>query len=217
MLKKIVSNSRKLALACAALIAAASIAYAGGAFQGWPLIGGSGTTNCLSTGNNGVCNQFQPAGPSVLTGNETIPADTNIPGGGSNANPATVVIPSNLFGNGYGNTTIFSTTGTTAAVVVADGVSNFVYTGAGAATFTSFKLAANPINNQLNCLVDAGTGVLTLTAVAASANSFGNTPTIVGTTPTSLPVMTATGTVVGTSCWLYQAGASNNGIWYRTL
>lgn len=210
---------KKLSLACAALIAAASIAYAGGAFQGWPLVGGNGTSNCLSTGNNGVCNQFQPAGPSVLTGNETIPADTNIPGAGSNAVPATLVIPSNLFGNGYGNTTIFSTTGTTAAVVVADGVSNFIYTGAGTATFTSFKLSTNPINNQKECLIDAGTGILTLTAVAASANSFGNTPTIVGTTPTSIPVAVASGaqtTVTNAgACWIYQAGASNNGIWYR--
>jgi hypothetical protein len=91
---------KKLSLACAALIAAASIAYAGGAFQGWPLVGGNGTSNCLSTGNNGVCNQFQPAGPPSTTGTETIPADTNVSGGGSNANPATVVIPIVTLGGG---------------------------------------------------------------------------------------------------------------------
>ena len=193
----------------------ASAALGAGYYSGLPGVGVSANTNCLSYGNNNVCNQYQPAGPATLTGNEQIPADTGL------NNPATVLIPSNLFGNGYGNTTIFSTTGTTAAVVVADGVSNFIYTGAGTATFTSFKLAANPINNQLNCLVDAGTGVLTLSAVAASANNFGNTPTVVGVTPTSIPVATAVGTAgtvtLSSNCWLYQAGASNTGIWYRVL
>lgn len=208
---------KKLSYALIGLIATAGIAaYAAGAFQGYPLIGDTTGTTCLSTGNNGVCNQTRPAGPATLTGNEQIVADT-----GSANQPFTVLIPSNLMGNGYGNTTVFSTTGTTAAVVIADGVSNFVYTGAGTATFTSFKLAANPINNQMNCLVNAGSGVLTLTAVAASANSFGNTPTVTGVTPTSIPVMTAVGTAgtvtLGTNCWLYQAGASNTGVWYRVL
>lgn len=207
---------KKLGLSIATLLATVSIVLAAGVFQGYPLVGDTSGTTCLSTGNGGVCNQTRPAGPAVLTGNEQIPADSGV-----STQPATVLIPSNLFGNGYGNTTIFSTTGTTAAVVVADGVSNFIYTGAGTATFTSFKLAANPINNQLNCLVDAGTGVLTLTAVAASVNSFGNTPTIVGVTPTSIPVATAVGTAgtvtLSSNCWLYQAGASNTGIWYRVL
>ncbi len=206
---------KKLGLSLFALVFA-SAALGAGFWLGLPLVGDTAGTTCISFGNNGVCNQFRPAGPATLTGNEQIPADT-----GSAGQPFTVLIPSNLFGNGYGNTTIFSTTGTTAAVVVADGISNFIYTGAGTATFTSFKLAANPINNQLNCLTDAGTGVLTLTAVAASANSFGNTPTIVGVTPTSIPVATAVGTAgtvtLSSNCWLYQAGASNTGIWYRVL
>lgn len=207
---------KKLGLGILGLSFTAAIAIAAGAFQGYPLVGDTAGTTCLQFGNNGVCNQFRPVGPATLTGNEQIPADS-----GGTTQPFTVLIPSNLFGNGYGGSTIFSTTGTTAAVVVADGISNFVYTGAGTATFTSFKLAANPINNQMNCLVNSGSGVLTLTAVAASANSFGNTPTVVGVTPTSIPVMTAVGTAgtvtLGSNCWLYQAGASNNGIWYRVL
>lgn len=212
---------KKLGLSLIALVSFFGIAYAAGYWQGLPLVGDTAGTTCLSYGNNSVCNQFRPAGPAVLSGNEQIPADTGVTGAGATGNPASVLIPSNLFGNGYGNTTVFSTTGTTAAVVIADGVSNFVYTGAGTATFTSFKLAANPINNQMNCLVNAGTGVLTLSAVAASANSFGNTPTITGTTPTSIPVMTAVGTAgtvtLGSNCWLYQASGTNNGVWYRVL
>lgn len=188
----------------------------GQAFPNYPTVGVPANTQCLSYGNNGVCNQYRPAGPNTLTGNETIPADTNTANG---QNPQTVLVTSSLFAGGYGNATIASTTGTTAAVQAADGVGTYVYTGAGTATYTSFKLPANPIQNQKFCLVNAGSGVLTLTAVAAAANSYGNTPTVVGVTPVSLPVMTNAGTAttvtLGSNCWLYQTAANNTGIWYR--
>lgn len=211
---------KKIGLTFLGLLALTAVSYAGGSFQGYPLVGGDGATNCLSFGNNGVCNQYQPAGPSNLTGNETVPADTNIQGGGSNANPSTVNVPVTLFGIGYGKATVLSTTGTTASVTVADGISAQIYSGAGTATYTAFNLPANPIGNQQVCLINAGSGVLTLSAVAASVNKFGNTPTITGVTPTSIPVMTAVGTAgtvtLGSNCWLYVAGASNTGVWYRT-
>ena len=94
-----------------------------------------------------------------------------------------------------------------------------IYAGAGTATYTSFKLPPNPMQNQRFCLVNAGSGILTLTAVAAGTNVYGNTPTITGVTPTSIPVMTAVGTAgtvtLGSNCWLYQTAANNTGIWYR--
>lgn len=211
---------KKVGLSLLALSLTAGLALAGGAFQNYPLVGGDGATNCTSYGNNSVCNQYQPAGPSNLAGTETVPADTNVQGGGANANANTVVFPVTLFGIGYGKATVLSTTGTTASVTVADGVSAQIYSGAGTATYTAFNLPANPIGNQQVCLINAGSGVLTLTAVAASANKFGNTPTITGVTPTSIPVMTAVGTAgivtLGSNCWLYVAGASNTGVWYRT-
>lgn len=207
---------KKLGFAVASLIASAAIAIAAGAFQGYPLIGDTAGTTCLSYGNNSVCNQFRPAGPAALTGTEQIPADS-----GSSTQPFTVLIPTSLLANGYGATTAATTTGTTAAVVVADGVSNYVYAGAGTATYTSWKLPANPIDNQKVCLSNAGSGILTLTAVAASANKYGNTPTVTGVTPTSIPVMTAVGTAatvtLGSNCWLYTAAANNTGVWYRVL
>ena len=207
---------KKLSLAFAGLIAVSGIAIAAGLFQGYPLVGDTAGTTCLSTGNNGVCNQYRPAGPAALTGNEQIPADT-----GSSNQPTTVLIPTSLLGNGYGAAAASTTTGTTASVTVADGVSTQIYAGAGTATYTAFNLPANPIDNHRVCLVNAGSGVLTLSAVAASANSFGNTPTITGVTPTSIPVMTAVGTAgtvtLGSNCWLYKAGASNTGVWYRVL
>src|SRR5882762_1683711 len=36
-------------------------------YDGLPIVGVPANTNCLSFGNNGVCNTFSPAGPTVLT------------------------------------------------------------------------------------------------------------------------------------------------------
>jgi hypothetical protein len=217
------------AVGCAVLIVTSVAAYAAGYFPGFPIVGGAAYCDGYSVYSQSVtvpgtlptpnqCNSTAPAGPTTLTGTELIPMDTAYANG---AAPQTALLPANLLGGGYGGTTVFSTTGTTASVVVADGVSNFIYSGAGTATFTSFKLPPNPMNNQTLCLTDAGSGILTLSAVAASANSFGNTPTITGVTPTSIPVMTAVGTAgtvtLGKNCWLYQAAAGNTGVWYRTL
>lgn len=89
---------KKLLAAFAIATLTAGAAYAGGAFQGYPLIGGDGQSNCLSFGNNGVCNQYQPAGPADLPPLSTIPADTNAQGAGNSGNPSTVVMPAVLTG-----------------------------------------------------------------------------------------------------------------------
>jgi hypothetical protein len=226
--------SLKGMLAVGVLAASTVAVLAAGNYSTYPIVGGA--SFCVSTvgvngqagntgqgggaaGTNGAyCAQTVPAGPPALTGTELVPMDTGYANG---APPQTVVIPSTLLANGYGGTTVSTTTGTTAAVQAADGISNFIYAGAGTATYTSFKLPPNPMNNQTFCLADAGSGILTLTAVAAGTNSFGNTPTVTGVTPTSIPVMTAVGTAgtvtLGKNCWLYQAGANNTGVWYRTL
>lgn len=225
---------RSAAIAVAALGLVSTAVFAAGNYSTYPIVGGA--SFCVSTvgvngqagntgqgggaaGTNGAyCAQTVPAGPPTLTGAELFPMDTGLPNG---ASPQSAVISSTLMANGFGGTTVATTTGTTAAVLAADAISNYIYAGAGAATYTSFKLPPNPINNQTFCLTDAGTGILTLTAVAAAANTFGNTPTITGTAPTSIPVATAVGTAgtvtLSKNCWLYVAGASNTGVWYRVL
>lgn len=223
MLKKL-----SIGLAIAGVLVIGAFAYAGGVYTAYPQYGSTQNTNnppgtnysttCLSFGNNGVCNQYQPYFfNQYLSGGETFFVDSNYP----NQQPNGFTIPLSAMAGGFGSTTIATTTGTTAAVQASDGISNYIYAGSSTATYTSFKLPPNPMNNQQFCLVDAGSGVLTLTAVAAGTNLYGNTPTITGTTPTSLPVATAVGTAgtvtLSKNCWLYVAGASNTGVWYRTL
>lgn len=202
--------TRLFGLAAVVLAAGLSTAHADGMFSKLPIIGGQPYC-ALFAGDGTTCVENVPAGPPALTGNERVPADTHMPNGQS---PQTALLPSTLLANGYGGTTIATITGTTAAVVVADGISNYIYAGAGAATYTSFKLPPNPIQNQKFCLTDAGSGILTLTAVAVGTTG----QSIVGTAPTSIPVATAVGTAgtvtLSSNCWIYNV---SNTSWYRVL
>lgn len=217
------SKLKTLGLAAAVAGSLVTASFASGIFQGWPIVGGASfceSTNSQSTSNtvpgtlpsNSNCTTTVPAGPTTLTGLEVIPMDTGVVNGGG---AATVLVPALSLGNGFGGTTVATTTGTTAAVVVADGISNYIYAGAGTATYTSFKLPPNPIQNQKFCLTDAGTGVLTTTSIVVGTSG----QTITGTAVTSIPVATAVGTAgtvtLSSNCWLYVAGATKT--WYRVL
>jgi len=196
---------KKLGLGLLALVTTAAIAIAAGAFNGYPIVGDTtGTTTCLSFGNGGVCNQYSPAGPASIPSGALIPADT-----GSANQPFTVNIPFTSL-TGAGNLTINSTTGTGQAIVVAAGVSSYLYTGAGIATFATFTFPASPTQNQSLCLYNAGTGILTLTSLVATGK------TLVGTTPTSIPVAVANGaqaTVTNAGiCYIYDNPTLS---WYR--
>lgn len=144
-------------------------AYAGGAFQGYPLVGGDGQSNCLSFGNNGVCNQYQPAGPADLPPLSTIPADTNVQGAGSNANPATVVLPAVLTG-----ATVLDAaplTGTTVALPA--GTAKLMLTPAGtiAALTVTLPAAAQLYDGQPLSIYSSQT-VTALTVTAGSGTTI---------------------------------------------
>jgi hypothetical protein len=87
---------KKIVLGTAALIATVGIAMAGGAFNGYPIVGDPGNTVCLSFGNGGVCNQFSPAGPTSIPSGATVPADSGLPGSQA---PQTINIPVGMLGN----------------------------------------------------------------------------------------------------------------------
>jgi hypothetical protein len=119
---------KKLGFSFAALVATVVIAFAGGAFNGFPIIGDPGGINCLSFGNNGVCNQFTSQGPTNLVGSATIPSDTNVTGAGSSTNPATVNIPAVL----TSATSIDAAPLTGASITMPNGVAKLLLDPAGA-------------------------------------------------------------------------------------
>lgn len=221
---------RGAAVGLCALLVTGSLAQAAGSFSTLPIVGGASycATTVSGTGalsgitgqgqgtTGSICAQTVPAGPSALTGNEVIPADLFTPGTTqaiTGASPATADIPIVAFGNGYGGTVINTTTGAQTPVV-ANGISTYIYAGAGAATFTTFTFPPNPMQNQKLCLVDAGTGIVTLSSLLVGTAG----QVFAGVTPTSLPVQTAVGTAgtvtLGTNCWLYNVA---NTTWYRVL
>ena len=215
------TRMKTLGLAAVVATSLVTVAYASGIFQGYPIVGSAsfcGSTNSQSTSNtvpgtipSGNCTTTVPTGPTTLTGLEVLPMDTGVANGGG---AATVLLPSQSLGTGFGGTTVNTTTGTGQAIVVADGISTYIYAGAGTATFASFKLPPNPMQNQKLCLVDAGTGILTTTSIVVGTTG----QTIVGTAVTSIPVQTAVGTAgtvtLSTNCWQYTSASK---IWYRVL
>jgi len=100
---------RNLLIGCVALVSTVGIAVSAGLFWGYPIVGQG--TYCISYQNptvvngvvtsQGTCTSTAPAGPTTLTGNELVVADTQLPGG---QNPQTVLIPTVvMFSHGQGS------------------------------------------------------------------------------------------------------------------
>lgn len=85
----------RLGLGIAALVATVLTATAAGMFNNLPVVGSSSTAYCaIYAGDGTTCSAYVPAGPTALSGNELIPADTQLSGG---ASPQTVrVKPASL-------------------------------------------------------------------------------------------------------------------------
>jgi hypothetical protein len=182
---------KKLGLGSLAIVGvlAASVAIAG-LWNNFPKVGSA--RYCITT-VNGVCQQYVPAGPATLTGNETIPADTNLSNG---AMPQTVLIPSSLIG---GYSSVLST-GATQSVTMADNVTNVILSHSTTITSAYVVAPANPINGQ-RVKIAADHTVTTFTF-------FPNTgQTLSVATPT---VITASTTVPQGYEFIYY-----NTIWYR--
>lgn len=188
---------RKLAIGAFAAAIIGVIGAAAGQFNGYPIVGGS--SYCLTT-INGVCSQTVPAGPSAITGAETIPADTNLSGG---ANPQTVVlsmasinalpvsVQTVVAGSAFYTYTVPNNIGTVIFDIAAGTISDERVTA-----------PAAPVDGQtvaINC-------VKTCTAFQFIANSG---QTLAATTPTAL---TASTTAPQGYKWVYNASAAK---WYR--
>lgn len=195
---------KKLGLSILAVALTAGLAMAGGAFQGLPLVGGDGQTNCLSYGNNNVCNQFLPAGPSSLTGNETIPADTNAQG----TVPATVNV--SVLGLNAGPYQYAAPlTGT--SVTVANTSRRLMLEPAGTiAALTVVFPAAGAVGSATQLLDNQTFGLCSRQVVTALTITNGAGATVLDP-PTALTAPLTTGAA---SCveWVYR---KTNASWYR--
>jgi hypothetical protein len=155
------------AVGCAALAITSGALWAAGSFSTLPVIGGASYCASTVTGTGGlggitgtgqgttgsICAQTVPAGPSIVTGNETIPADLNNPAtvsataGGTSPTTALITLASlNALPTAYpqfGNATSPNTF-TVSPLVGA------VYLSAttGSLSNTQMQMPANPIDGQ---------------------------------------------------------------------
>jgi hypothetical protein len=188
---------KKLSIGLAALLACVGLAIAGGNFNYWPIVGGA-AYQCSNNNGTQVCTV--PAGPSIITGNEYIPADTNLPQGIA---PQTILFtPANLGAGPYQ----YSAPLTGASVTILPQSRRLVIDPAGtiAALTVVFPAATLLVDGQMLGL--CSTQVVTaLTLTAGTGSTILNGPTAL-----AIPPATGAGTCYE---WTYRLA---NTSWYRT-
>lgn len=198
------SRSRIAAIAIAALALSSVFAYSQGLFPGFPIVGGAsycmGSSTSGVPGTTAVCNVTVPAGPTVLTGAETIVADTNLASGQS---PQTVKIDISTLGAGP---TQYSVPLTGATVAVAAGTRQVIVNPAGTIAALTLTFPAAALLTEGQRVGFCTTQVITALTTTAGAN------TTLSNAPTAMLVPVATGAA---SCveWIYVSSAAT---WFRT-
>src|SRR6185437_13601057 len=135
---------RKLFMALGLLAFVATPVLAAGLWPDFPIVGGASYCASTSTGVNGqVCTVTVPAGPTALTGSETVPADTNLAQGQP---PQTVKVPvTSLASGAYANVSPL----TGASVVIPNNVSNYLITPAGTIAALTVTMPSAPTDGQV--------------------------------------------------------------------
>lgn len=199
--------SLRVALASsAALLAAASVAFAAGMFPGLPIVGGAAyctsfVMNPVTGAATTTCNgPTTPAGPTAITGLELIPADTQIAGG---QQPQTVLLK--MAGLGIG-TYDYQAPLTGATITETAVMRQLIIEPAGTiATLTVVLPAATT-------LVDGQRWGMCSTQIVTALTITPGTGTTVSNTVTAMAVPNTVGQA---SCpeWIYRTANTN---WYRT-
>lgn len=190
---------KKLLLTAALLIP--SIAMA----QQWPNVPIVDGASYCSSYVNAVCVNTVPAGPA-LTGNETVPADTNAAAG---AVPQTVKIDIQSLGGGK---LIVNVPVTGATITVDAQTRQLIVNPAGTIAALTVNLpaaSASMLNGQRIGI--CGTQIVTtLTMGAGTGNTFSTTA------PTAMLVPVVTGAA---SCFefIYSQTSATVGVWHRTM
>lgn len=167
---------KRILLSVFGLLALAGVAYSqatvtGGFWPNWPIVGGA-SYSCGSV--NGVSNCTVPAGPTAISGNETIPANSGQAGGTQPQNVLLSLASLNAL-----PITVIPVTTAPAAVTAGNTSGGVLYTSAATITAASITLPAAPINGQ-QYAISANRTITTLTVAAGGAASIGgnSNPTV---------------------------------------
>ena len=193
-------------LACAGSVALAQYTtQAGGTGFGYPTLNVPADTQCLRFGNGGVCNAYAPAGPTALTGFETVIGDTHSAAG---AIPQTMNIP--LTGLGAGKFTLSVPLAGDTITLDAQTRQIQLNPAGTLATLTINMPAASATMVNGSRIGLCSTQVVTaLTLGAGTGNTFN--PAVV--TALAIPPATGAGTCYE---WIYSKTSATAGVWFRT-
>lgn len=204
MLKKLAFAAALLALSATGSLAQYTT-QAGGTGAGYPTLNLPADTQCLRYGNGGVCSAYAPAGPTALTGYETVIGDTHTSAGGV---PQTMNIP--LTGIGAGLLDVQAPLTGATLTLTAQHRQLIVNPAGTIAALTVNMPAASATMVNGSRIGICGTQVVTaLTLGAGTGNTFNPTQ------PTAMLVPVVTG---GASCFefIYSKTSATAGVWFRT-
>ena len=202
------------ALASAGVIGFSVLAYAAGLWPDFPIVGSA--TYCAGTSSSATgtiigvvtgCPNQVAAGPTILTGNELIPADTKLASG---AQPQTVLVP--MASLNSLPITFSAVTTTSPTVSAANTSGGIVFTSAATITAANISLPVAPIQGQ-QYAVCANRTITTLAVTPTNNTATGvGTGTINMGGNTAPTVLTASTAVAMCYRFVYNAADTN---WYR--
>jgi hypothetical protein len=192
---------RGAAVAAVAVLSTMTLAHANGMFSNLPVV--EGAAYCaLYAGDGTTCVANVPAGPTAVTGNERIPADTRLPSGQS---PQTVLFSmANLNALPLTVTSVTTNPQTVTAAATSGGVILRNAGGGTVMTAVTINFPTAPVDGQQFAVSgDANVTTLTLTAQNLPAG------VTIKQNPTGL---TAVNSAAMGFRWMYNA---TNNAWFR--
>lgn len=202
------SRYASIGLAVAGSIALSTLAFAAGLFPDFPVVGSA--TYCAGSSSTATgtiigaitgCPNQVPAGPTIVTGNEQIPADTRLASG---AQPQTVLVPMASL-NALPITVQTVTGGSITNISAANTSGGAILTSAQVAiTSVNITLPASPIDGQQYALSFNRNASFTI--AAGGTNSLG-----AGSTVSSMVNVVASGIPIGYRFLFNSASTS----WFR--
>lgn len=195
--------NRKILMALGLAVCVVTAAHAAGLWPNFPIVGSAAYCSSTNTagvpGTSSVCTTTTPIGPTIVTGLETVPADTNKASG---ANPQTVKLTLASF-NALPLTYAAVSTTTALPYISASALDGgIVITSTGNLSPTTVLLPSSPIDGQ-QFRLSSTNSLPALTVTAGSSASVLNAP-----------VAMTVSTVGASYGYLFRYRSSNTS-WYR--
>lgn len=195
-------KSKRVLIAVASLAALVAVPAVAALWPNLPQIGGAAYCASYSTGPTGQeCTLTVPAGPTSLSGTETVPMDTNFTQGRAPQTVKAGLASFNALPVTFSTLTAATATNTLTATNTTGG---FIIIGSAALSPTTINLPPAPIDGQEFKLSSTAT-IAGLTIAATSPQTISNNPT----------ALTVSTTAAYGYRFRYHRTAATTGAWYR--